>query len=289
MSTPQPIAATPAGAPDRRASERSSRPTSGEAGATEPEGLWAHGMRLLRSRLSAAVNGVLDPVIASLQRMRTAAGGEPEAGGDADRSRPGNDRAGGKRDDAAAPGEADAGASKPGRRLPSFLAYASVLLAGGMGGGALAYNMLSVLLDHQFAESRQLEGKMAGHAKAIEDIQGKLDDEQAKSAAEGKKLEASAAEYKAALAERQKKFDASLAEYKTALAEKQKKFDDSLAEYKELQVLLASIDRVRGPRKASNVSSASLGRATRPVNAGDCAMEPGKMAALKDCIDNFNR
>ncbi len=158
-----------------------------------------------------------------------------------------------------------------------------------MGGGALAYNMLSVLLDHQFAESRQLEGKMAGHAKAIEDIQGKLDDEQAKSAAEGKKLEASAAEYKAALAERQKKFDASLAEYKTALAEKQKKFDDSLAEYKELQVLLASIDRVRGPRKASNVSSASLGRATRPVNAGDCAMEPGKMAALKDCIDNFNR
>lgn len=287
MSTPQPIVATPAGAPDRRASAPSSRPTSEEAGAAE--GLWAHGMRLLRARLSAAVNGVLDPCIAALQRMRKAAGGDPEAGGDADGSGPGNDRRGGKRDDAAAPEEADAAAPKPGRRLPSFLAYASVLLAGGMGGGALSYNMLSGLLDHQFAESRRLEGDMAGHAKAIEDVQSKLDDEQTKSAAEGKKVEASAAEYKAALAEKQKKFDASLAEYKTTLAEKQKKFDDSIAEYKELQVLLGSIDRVRGPRKASNVSSASLGRATRPVNAGDCAMEAGKISALKDCIDNFNR
>lgn len=173
MSIPQPSAATLA--------RQRVAPSSAEASAQE-ESLCAHAWRSLRTTVSAAVTAVLDAGIAVLQRWRKQAGGAQKADRDdgEDRPRSRTDRPGGGRRDAT---EADAEdeAPRPRRRLRTLLVYFAVLLAGGMGGGALAYSLLEELLDRKTAEGLRMEAE--------------------------KKLETSAAEYMKAAAEKQKRLD----------------------------------------------------------------------------------
>lgn len=257
--SPQPSAARRAPAPDPRA--RDIR-TSAEKPAAE-ESLYAHAKRVLRARIGAAANAVFNPCIALLKRMRKGAGGAQDTETDEDRPRSRNDRPGVRHDAVVPPAEAEAETPKPRRRLRAFLVYLSVLLAGGIGGGTLAYDLLETLLDRQFAESRRLEAAVSEHAKSVATAQEKLKEAQAKGLESEKKL-----------GETEKK-----------LSETGKKLDET---EKRLETMLAA-ERARNPPPAPPASRGSTGHETRPLKTGDCAMASGNIAALKNCIDNFNR
>ena len=259
MSTPQRSAATREPARDPHA--RDARASAEEPAAVES--LYAHAKRVLRSRVSAAATAVLDAGIALLQRLRKAAGGAQDGGTDEDRPRSRKDLPGGRRD-AAAP---EAETPKPKRRRRAFLIYLCVLLAGGLGGGAFAYDLLEKLLDHQFAESRRLEAAITEHSQSAATAQKNLEETQAK------RIEA------------EKKLEASPDEYTKSAAEKQKKLDET---QKQLETLLAA-ERARTSPPASPASRGGAGSKTSPIKTGDCALSPGNLTALKDCISDFNR
>lgn len=227
--------------------------------------------------------GVLDPCIALLHGLRQRAGGAQDAdaqtGGGGSRSR--NARPGGARDAAAPSDEAEGEAPKPKRRLLAYLIYFSVLLAGCMAGGALAYELLAQLLERQATESRRVEAAMSKQSKSVASNQKKLDEAQAKRAEAEKKL----AEAQAKRIEVEKKLEESLKDSKAA-AEKQKKLDEAVK-------LLESI---RGAERSGNVprpppvgSSGGAERKPGPLKSSDCALVGGDVKALKDCVASFNR
>lgn len=145
MSTPQPPAAN-----------RPSR-TPDEAPKAE-ETMAAHAKRALLARLRARVTAVLDAGIALLQRLRKKAGGAQAAAEDEDRPGSRHDRPR-ERQGSAPPVEAEA--PKPKRRLRAFLIYLGLMLAGGLGGGALVYTQFQKQLDRQLEASRGLEAALA--------------------------------------------------------------------------------------------------------------------------------
>jgi hypothetical protein len=267
LSTPQPSAATRAPAHDARAPTRVAR-----AAADEPvagESLYAHAKRSFRSTVSAAVTPVLDAGIAFLQSLRKRAGGAQGANREVDEDRlgPGSDRPGGRRAAAAPLTEVEAQAPKPKRRLRALLVYLSVLLAGGMGGGVLAYDLLQELLANQFAKSERLEAMISKHSKSAATTQQKLEEAQAK------RIEA------------EKKLEASLAEYTKSTAEKQKKLDDA---EKRPEMMFAA-ERARNAQRPSPVSPGSATRKAPQLKTGNCVMSSGNIVALKGCIEDFNR
>jgi len=260
LSPSQPTAA--ARSPNPRAPARDARASAEEPVAEET--LSAHAKRALRTRISAAATAVLDAGIASLQHLRTQCGGAQAADeADEDRPRSRSDRPGGRRD-AAAPAE-EAQAPAPKRRLRAFLVYVSVLLAGGMGGGALGYDLLSRLLDRQSAESRRMEAAIAKHAKSAAAAQKELEQAQAKRVEAEKKLEVSLGEYAKSSAEVRNKLDAA---------------ESRLAPF-------LAAERARNPRQP--VSRGSARGKILPVKTGDCKADPGNLSALKDCINDFYR
>jgi hypothetical protein len=220
---------------------------------------------------------VVDPCIAFLQWLRKGAGGTP-ATADDDRPR---DRLRGCQVAATAPVEAISAIPKPRRRVRTFLVYSSVLLVSTMGGGMLAYNLFARLLDHQFAETRRLEEKISKHAKSTESMQKKLADSQTRRT------------------EAEKKLAATLVETKMATAEKQRKID---AMEKRLNLTHASERTTQSPpespaHRGNAVVASNAGKTSRingqvrsgQVKTGDCTLETGNFAALKACIDEFNR
>lgn len=268
MSTPQPSAATRAPAHDARAPPRVARDSTEERVAAES--LYAHAKRSFRSTINAAVIAVLDPGIALLQWMRKGAGSPQDANRETGEDRPGSrrDRPGGRRDAAAPLDEADeAQAPKPKRRLRALLVYLSVLLAGGMGGGVLAYDLLEELLDHQFAKSARLEAMISKHSKSAAATRQELAEAQAK------RIEA------------EKKLEASLAEYTKSAAEKQNKLDET---ERRLKPMLAA-ERASNAQRPSPVSPRGGARKAPPLKTGNCALNSGNVAALKGCIEDFNR
>jgi len=277
LNTAQPAAAT-------RAPARAPRAQAEESAVEETESLQAHAGRLVRTRLGAMACGVLDPCIAVLQRLRAGAGGAQDAdtNGDEDSPRPRNARLGRGRDAVAdaEEGEDEAEAPKPKRRLLAFLIYFSVLLAGGMAGGALAYELLAKLLERQAAESRRVEAAALKQSKSVASNQKKLDEAQAKLAEAEKKLE----EAQKKQTEAEKNLEAALNDSKTA-AEKQKKFDEAVK----------LLDSIRGADSSGNaqrspaISRNSAESKQRPLKSGDCTLAAGGIDALKDCVKDFNR
>jgi hypothetical protein len=257
--------------PNLRAPAHDARASAGER--TAEESLCAHAWRLLRTRASNAATAVLDPGIAWLQRLRKAAGGAQGADGGSgeDRRRPrddgANDRPGGRRDAAAPAAQGAAPAPKPTRRLRAFLIYLSVLLAGGMGGGALAFNLFAKLLDRQSAESRRLQATLSKNAKSAAAAKKELE------LAQSKRIEA------------EKKLEASIAEHAKSSPEKQTKLDE--AEHRPATMLAA--ERARDSRQPSAVSRDSAGGKALPVKTGNCKVDGNNSSALKDCINEFNR
>ena len=167
------------------------------ASAEEPtaeESLTAHAKRALRTRVRARITAVLDACIALLQRLRKKAGGVQDAEESEDRPGSRRDRPR-ERQGSAAPDEAVAEVPKPRRRLRAFLIYLSVMLAGGMGGGALAYNQFQKQLALQLKESQRLEAALAKKTRPSAEIRKSFEEEQARRAEAEKKLASSLAEY----------------------------------------------------------------------------------------------
>lgn len=247
------------------------------------ESLSAHAGRLVRTRLSAMACGALDPCIALLRGLRQRAGGAQDADADAggDRSRARNARPGGGRDAAAPPDDVEAEAPKPKRRLLASLIYLSVLLAGCMAGGALAYELLAKLLERQAIESRRLEAAMSKQSKSVGSNQKKLDEAQAKRVEAEKKLE----EAQAKRVEAEKRLEEFLKDSKAA-TEKQKKLDEAV----KLLESIRAADRVSAvARPPPAGSGGGAERKPGPLKSGDCALVGGDVKALKDCVANFNR
>lgn len=305
MSTSQPSAATPAPAPAGREPARADR-DSAEAPAAK-ESLYAHARRSLKTAARAAATAVqsavrrattpaLDAGIVLLQSLRkrvVGTQGDDKAtsdGGSGSRK----DRPGGRRDDAAPE------ASAPRRRLGPFLVYLGILLAGGMGGGALAYHLLEERLSHQTAEnvpaavvksdkpvpvaatSKNPEAEQTDNAdaeKQLEEAQAKLEEMQGKLEEVQEKLE----ETQTARVNADKKLAAALAGYTKSAAEKQKKLDET-----EKRLAMLSAERAGSGQRPSLASRDSAAR-RHLVKAGNCDLGTGNVDALKDCLRDFNR
>lgn len=265
MITSQPVAAMGARSTSPRAAVRNARAAADERVAEES--LSAHARRLLRARASAAATAILDAGIAWLQRLRKETGGAQYTDGaaDEDRRRPRNDMLSGRRVAPATSAAAEAPAPK--RHLSAFLVYLSVLLAGGMGGGALGYNLLAKLLDRQFTQNGRLHVTISKHFKST--------------AAARKQLE----QAQAMRIEAEKKLEASLADYAKSSAEKQKQLDEAQS---RLAAMLAA-DHARNPQQPSPVSRGRAGGKTLPAKTGNCKVDGRNVSALKDCINDFYR
>lgn len=282
MNKPQPAAVkhAPAHMPRAEAEE-----TSAE------ESLPHHARRLAGFRLRAMVRAILDPFIALLQRLRkrggAAQGSDEEE--EEDDSRPARDRQrkarpggahdkGGHEREGKDEGSVESEAPKPQHRVRAFLIYFSLVLAGGMLGGALAYELLAKLLERQAADNRRLETSVAKLTKSAASNQKKLEEAEAKRAEAVKQL----AEAEKKQAEAEKKFQAAQTDVKAG-AEKQKKFDEAAK----------LLEQIRGgdrPGSAPRPAPAGSGEGRqRPQKTGDCALAAGDVKGLKDCVKEFNR
>ncbi len=289
MITPQPSTATRAPGHDARARGSSSL---AEKPAGE-ESLCAHAWRSFWATVSAVLAAVLDAGIAVLQRMRRRVGGAHNADGDDGEDRRGSrtDRPGARRD---APAGSEAEVPKPRRRLLAFLVYLVVLLAGGMGGGALAYNLLDELLARKTGEGLRMEATIAKHAKSILTAEKKLAETQARLIETEKKLEDSfiaatekkLEEAQAKRIEAEKKLETSVAEQAKTAAEKQKRLDEAV---KMLETLIAAERASKAQPAGARGNANSAGGKAPPLKTGNCTLDSGKKAdSLKDCIKDFN-
>lgn len=231
------------------------------------ESLSAHAGRLVRRRASAAATAFLQAIIASLQRLHKAAGGaqDTDRTAEEDRRRPTNDMRGGQRD--VAQPSAAAATPAPKRRLRSFLVYLSVLLAGGMGGAALGYNLLAKLLDRQFTQNGRLQVAISKHSKSAAATRKELE------SAQSRRIEA------------EKKLEAYLAEHAKTSAEKQKRLDEA---ENRLAAMLAA-ERAGNRQPHSPVSRNRAGGNPLPAKTGDCNVNGNNVSTLKDCINAHDR
>lgn len=212
-----------------------------------------HAYRVLRTRLSAMVGAVLDPGITFLQYLRKAAG-FAQAGEDDAKSR--KDRPGARPEPAAPSAAAPAAtaATKPKRRLRAMLVYLSVLLAGGMGGGVLAYDLLDKLLIYHFTENRRLEAAFATQSWSAETTRQTLEETQSKHSEAEKQLAALRAEHAKLVAEGKDKL-------------------------------------VLAPTRAETLRAGHVPvLPANAVNSSNCkAIAGNDLNALMDCIHKFNR
>jgi len=305
LNSSLPNAAANARAPDSRgqAPARESRDRDREAGGEES--LSAHAKRVIVATERHALVAILDPIIGFFTRLRKAVGGEEGedgSGGNAKHGSRDDRRPGGRHDAEANPEGAEVQVPQPVNRLRRFLIYTSVLLLGGMGGGALAYELLYGLLNRQFAESRKLEATVSKHVKTIASSKKALEDVKVKNAEAEKAL----AEAKAKRAEAEKKLESAAADYEKSSADKQKKLAEIESKVKD--VLQAERQKTKVPSPppgrdsgsansgakpnssaGANLAASSAAKGPSAGKAGDCEMDGKNVAALKDCIKEFYR
>ena len=238
----------------------------------------------------AAATAAIDIGIASLQLLRQRAAdsdaAQPHEGRDDDDARAGDTR-GRRGKDHAREGDTGARRGKPGtgarpggepaaeeavaptprRRLRSLLVYLSVMLAGAMGGMALAYNLLAQLLDHRSAEVHRKEVKLSENSKSMAELKQQLDQGQAKQT------------------EAQTRLAAALAENEAKLGELQQKRVDA-----ETRLASALAGRAGNPqRREDGGGSQGTGQAGL-TSAGDCTLGSGNIrSVLSGCIAEMNR
>ncbi len=261
------------------------------------------------------MGSVLNPLIALLLRLRKWGGADPDTAQDDGEDRPGSRTA---RHGARAPAAAhpaldgddeqgqEKGAPPQKHRLRSFLLYFSMVLAGSMGGVAIAYNLLEGLLGRKSAETATLSATITKHAKTIAAAEKKLAEAQTKMLEAEKKLEASniaATEKKLeeAMAKRldvEKKLETTLAESAKTAAEKQKRLDEAV---KTLGTIIAAERASKGQKSAnrggttageggSAGNSSTSNSKSSALKSGDCTLKAGNVAAsLKDCVTEHTR
>jgi hypothetical protein len=219
--------------------------------------------------LFAAATAAIDTCIASLQRLRKRAGGavHPDERSDQIRERPG------KRATTARPrGEPAAEqtiAPKPRGRLRGLLVYLGVMLAGGMGGMVLAYDLLAQLLDHRSAEIKRQDVKVSKYLKSVAGLKKELDRQQAKQIEAETRLAA-------------------------ALAENEKKLGELEAKRAEVETRLASTlaGRASIPQRQEDIGSRGAARSGQAgsIRAGNCTLGSGNIrSVLNGCIADMDR
>ena len=306
------------------ASPRSREPT--DAPAAE-ETLAAHARRALRTRVRSRITAVLDAGIGFLQRLRTKAGGEPEKAEDTDDRRGARpDRSEARRGASADPVETPAEDPKPKRHLRALLIYGSVLLVGGIGGGALAYTLFQQQLDRVLDDSLRQEAARSKKTRPSAEIRKAFDNEQTQRADAEKKLAASLAAYSAStsgadsrleslvgeqLAEN-RRLETALAENAGAIADTRKaleaeqarrteaeqKLAESAKSMTEKQKQLDAAEKQLGTlhlaerddvQQVAPASRASDSRRSRSLKSGNCTLDAKNVDTLKGCIERFNR
>jgi hypothetical protein len=315
------LSPTTAPAASQRSRERADEPAAEET-------LAAHAKRALRARVRARVTAVLDAGIAFLQRLREKAGGvQKQADETDDRRGPGSDRPGARRDAPAAATETPAETAKPKRRLRAFLIYLGVLLAGSIGGGALAYTLFQQQLELLFKDSQRREAALAKKTRPSAEILRAFEDEQARRTDAEKKMAASLAAFSASssgsvsrleslfgeqLAEN-RRLQAALADQtrthadiqkaleaeqaRRAEAEKQsadsaKSVADKQKQLDAAERQLAMLNNNQGAGAIPRETPASRPddrRRPRPLKSANCTLDTKNVDALKGCIDDFNR
>jgi len=227
--------------------------------------------------LLAAATAAIDQGIASLQRLRQRAGDteQPHEGRDDDDAREGDilKRRGKPGTGVGPKGEPAAEepvAPKPRRRLCSLFVYLSVMLAGGMSGMALAYNLLAQLLDRRLAEVHRQEVKLSENSKLMAELKQKLDQGQVKQT------------------EAETRLAAALAENEKTLGELQQKRADA-----QMRLASAPAGRAGNPQRredgGSSQGGARNGQAGR-TSAGECNLGSGDIrSVLSGCIAEMNR
>lgn len=254
------------------------------------ESLSAHVTRAFHAKLRAAIAAILDPCIGLLKRLRGSAETE-EAEDDENKHEPRQALPHGRHDTADEAGaEAETEAPVRKRRLLPLLVNLGVLLLGGMAGGALAYNLLGSLLERRTVENARLQETIGKQTKSIAANQKKLEEAQANLSDVQKKLETSSitAIEKKLEAESAKRIEAEAkletyrAEYAKNAAGKQKSLDEAT------RVLGTIIAAERGA-KAEAPGNRPGAKSAKTSKAGNCTLQTNNMAALKDCIADFNR
>jgi hypothetical protein len=211
--------------------------------------------------MTALIVGVLDPAIVLLKWLRKAAGAR-EAENDYGSKR---DRPGGRPGDAAAP-DAEPAAPQPRRRLRAFLIYVSVMLACGMGGGALAYELLEKLIIYGYSENGRLEAAISAQSRSAAAARQELEQAQARRIDAEKKLAALRAEHAGP----------------AAAAGMQ----DRLAQANTRPEAARAVN-AQAPQPAERDGA---GRQAPPPKTVDCGVIAGNdVSALMDCIHKFNR
>jgi hypothetical protein len=212
------------------------------------ESVFAHAKRALGTRVRARITAVVDGAISLLQKLRPGGVPDPKEDEDRPRSRPDRPR---DRDAGAPPVEA---APKPKRRLRALLIYLSVMLVGGMGGGALAYVQFQKQLGMQLEESQRLEAALAKKTRPSAEIRKAFEDEQARRTAAEKKLAATLAEYAESTSDsynllenmlgeqlaESRRMEAALADSEKSTAEALKALADEQAKRTQTEAKLAS-------------------------------------------------
>ena len=244
---------------------------------------YARAKQALRAKATAAVDGGIAGLQKLRQRMLGAEESEERRG--RDRERPGMRSTAGK-SSREQPAETPM-VAKPRRRLRSFLAYLSVMLAGSMIGMALAYDLLAQLLDRRAAELSALETKLTRTSKSLKTLRKQAVRQENKLT----KAETLLAE---SIAENKKKLDDAEARLAAALADGKKKPAERLANSTDAATRLASAPAA-GASIAPGRGDASLRRrAVRrspPVRnkSVDCTLGPDNVKSiLKGCIAEMN-
>lgn len=313
--------ASPAPAASRHSREPTDEPAAEET-------LSAHARRALRTRVLGRVTRMLDTGIAFLQRLRTKTGGEPEKADDTeDRRGFRPDRPEARRGASSAAAETPVEAPKPKRRLRALLIYPGVLLAGGIGGGALAYSQFQQQLDRVLSDSLRQEAARSKTIRPGAEIQKAFDNEQIQRAEAEKKLAASLAAYSAVTSGAHRQLESLLGEQlaanrrlETALADAtqssadtrktlveeqikrtvaEQKLAESLKSMADKQKQLDAAEKRLAARNGAEVSVDGRhdllasrtrdDRGSRPLKAGNCTLGTNNVDALKNCIADFNR
>ncbi len=260
---------------------------------------------------------MLDAGIAFLQRLRTKTGGEPEQVEDAKERRGASTH----------PIETSVEAPNPKRRLRALLIHLSVLLAGGIGGSALAYTLFQQQLDRVLNASQHQEATHSKKTQPRAEIQKVLDNEQTQRADAEKKRAASLAAHSTSTsgthhqvesllgeqAAANRRLETALADATQSRADTQKSLtaeqvkrtiaEEKLAEsskaladkQKQLDAVekkltvLNSVEALPGARRDLQASRTRNGRGNRPLKTGDCTLSANNIDALKSCIADFNR
>jgi hypothetical protein len=212
------------------------------------ESVFAHAKRALGTRVRARITAVVDAAISLLQKLRPGGVPDPKEDEDRPRSRPDRPR---DRDAGTPPVEA---APKPKLRLRALLIYLSVMLVGGMGGGALAYVQFQKQLGMRLEESQRLEAALAKKTRPSAEIRKAFEDEQARRTAAEKKLAATLVEYAESTSDsyallenmlgeqlaESRRMEAALADSEKSTAEALKALADEQAKRTETEAKLAS-------------------------------------------------